>query len=406
MGSNGHRPRERRGVVITGVGAVTPLGIGARTLFDRWTAGVCAIDGGVARCEDFDPRDTLSKKELRRTDRYTQFAIVAAEEAVRQAGWDGELPYPADRIATVTGTGIGGVTTLENNVERRLRGERISAYAIASVMPNAASAAASLRYGLKGPNFSVVSACAAGAHAIGTAMRLIEEGEADAAITGGAEAPHAPTTQAGFETMGAISPSGTARPFDARRDGFVMGEGSAMLVLEEAEAARRRGAHVLGELVGYGATDDAFNIAIPEPNGRGAARAMRLALEDAGLAPEAVSYVNAHGTSTPVGDVSETEAIKTALGDHAMRTPVSSLKSSIGHSLGASGAIEAVATLLAMRERVLPPTLGWEEAEEGLDLDYVPERARPLEGANGDGAVAISNSFGFGGHNAVLCLVA
>jgi 3-oxoacyl-[acyl-carrier-protein] synthase II len=238
-------------------------------------------------------------------------------------------------------------------------------------------------------------------------MRLIQEGEADAAVTGGSEAPLAQTTIAGFEMMGAISRNGVARPFDARRDGFVMGEGSAMLVLEEAEAARARGAEVLGELAGYGATDDAFHIAIPEPRGHGAARAMQIALDDAGLAPEAIAYVNAHGTATPVGDASETEAIKTALGEHAMSTPVSSLKSAIGHSLGASGAIEAVATLLALRERIAPPTLGWEEQDEGLDLDYVPGSARPLERANGDGpAAALSNSFGFGGHNAVLCLLA
>ena len=393
--------------MVTGVGAVTPLGLGATQVLERWSGGVCGVADGSGRCKDFEPGAVLSRKEIRRTDRYTQLAVAAADEAVAQAGWNGDRPYEPARVATVVGTGIGGVASLEQNVMNELRGDRLSPHAIANAMPNAGPAAIALRYGLKGPNFCVASACAAGASAIGSAMRLIEEGAADAAVTGGAEAPLTAATAGAFATMGATSRSGVARPFDARRDGFVLAEGAGMLVLEEAEAAIERGAEILGEVVGYGASDDAFHMASPDPTGHGAARAIELALEDAGLRPDDVDYVNAHGTATSAGDRSETEALKAALNGHAMRVPVSSLKSAIGHSLGASGAIEAVVTLLSLRARVTPPTLGWEEPEEGLDLDYVPGGARPLRPRPPDhGAVGLSNSFGFGGHNAVLCLVA
>jgi 3-oxoacyl-[acyl-carrier-protein] synthase II len=272
-------------------------------------------------------------------------------------------------------------------------------------MANAAAGVVAMRHGLLGQSFGTVSACAAGAHAIGTAARLIAYGDADAVVTGGTESTLTPLATAAFERMEATSREGISRPFDRRRDGFVMGEGAGVLVLEEESAARARGARVLARVRGYGATSDAHHLTAPEPNGRGAARAIELALADAGVRPEEVAYVNAHGTSTPLNDRSETEAIKVALGERARDVPVSSTKSAIGHLLGAAGAVEAIATVLALRDRVAPPTLNYEQPDDGLDLDYVPGAARPLP--NGDRPpLAISNSFGFGGHNAVLCLEA
>jgi 3-oxoacyl-[acyl-carrier-protein] synthase II len=250
-----------------------------------------------------------------------------------------------------------------------------------------------------------VSACAAGAHAIGTALRMIQSGEADAVVCGGAESALVDLSIASFAALEATSPTGISRPFDARRDGFVMGEGGAVLVLEDAEKAKERGATILATVRGYGASSDASHITAPQPEGIGAADAIRQALENAGLKPEDVDYVNAHGTSTPLNDRAETKAIKAALGDRANEIPVSSTKSAIGHLLGAAGAVEAVATILALRDKMAPPTLGWEEQEEGMDLDYVPNEAQPLK-VNGKPAVALSNAFGFGGHNAVLCLEA
>jgi 3-oxoacyl-[acyl-carrier-protein] synthase II len=396
-----------RRVVITGVGAVTPLGNGAETLHERWKAGECGIDSGVGACNEFEPAEVLTKKELRRTDRFAQLAIAASAEALEQAGWAEELPIEAERIGCVIGTGIGGISTIEtqHDVLNESGPGRVSPLGIPLMMGNAGAANLALRHGFKGPAFSTVSACAAGADAIGTALRLIRAGDADAIVAGGAEAGITPLAYACFSAMGALSESGISRPFDARRDGFVMGEGAGVLVLEAAEVAEERGATVLGELLGYGASADAFHLTAPEPGGGGAARAIGRALEDAGVSASDLHYVNAHGTSTPLNDRSETDALKAALGDVARRIPVSSTKSTVGHLLGAAGAVEAVATLLALRDRVVPPTLGYEVPDEGLDLDYVPGEARPLEGANGR-AVAISNSFGFGGHNAVLCIAA
>ena len=397
--------------MITGVGAVSPLGMGASALHERWAAGECGIEDGVGRCRDFDPADVLSKKEARRSDRFAQLAIAACQEALAQAGWGDELPHEAERVACIVGTGVGGLETLETQHDAlRDRGpKQISPLAIPLMMANAASAVLAMRYGFRGPAFGTVSACAAGTDAIGTALRLIQAGDADAAITGGAEAALTPFARSAFAAMDATSKSGVSRPFDARRDGFVMGEGAGLLVLEEARAAHARGAEPLGELLGYGATADAFHLTAPDPAGAGAARAVRRALDDAGVAPDQVDYVNAHGTSTPLNDRSETEALKAALGeDVAKRVPVSSTKSAIGHLLGGAGGVEAVATVLALRNRVAPPTVGYEEPDEGLDLDYVPGEARPLpERRNGDRrspAIGLSNSFGFGGHNAVLCL--
>jgi 3-oxoacyl-[acyl-carrier-protein] synthase II len=399
----------RRRVAITGVGAVTPLGVGAEALVGRWSEGECGIEDGAGRCREFDPLDFLTRKEARRSDRFTQLAIAAAEEAVAQAGWSEELPYEGARIGCVVGTGIGGLGSLEEQQRGLIeRGQKaVSPLAVPLMMGNAAAAALAMRHELRGHVYGVVSACAAGAHALGDASRIIRAGDADAVLAGGAEAAIVGLAEAGFGAMGATSPSGVSRPFDARRDGFVIGEGAGVLVLEEAEAAERRGAEILGEVRGYGATCDAFHLTAPQPTGGEAARAIGLALADAGLGPDDVDYVNAHGTSTPLNDRSETEALKLALGERAAAVPVSSTKSAIGHLLGAAGAVEAIATVGALRRRLAPPTVGWEEREEGLDLDYVPGQARPLEPRNGDGPlVAVSDSFGFGGHNAVLCLAA
>jgi 3-oxoacyl-[acyl-carrier-protein] synthase II len=395
--------------VITGVGAVSPLGVGARTLVDRWQRGVSGIENGLGRCDEFEPTSFLSRKEAHRTDRFTQLAIGASHEALEQAGWAGGCPYDPDRAGCVMGTGIGGVETIlgEHDKMTERGAKALSPFGVPMMMSNAAAGALAMRYGLAGPNWGVVSACAASAHALGSAVRLVQMGEADAVLAGGAEAALTDMTIGGFGRMGALSRVGISRPFDARRDGFVVGEGAGALVLEEAGAAAARGAQPLAEVLGYGATADAYHLTAPEPGGIGAARAITRALDEAGLAPEAVDYVNAHGTSTPLNDRAETDALKLSLGAHAKRVPVSSLKSAIGHLLGAGGAVEAAATVLTLRDRVAPPTLNWEEAEEGLDLDYVPGGARPLrDRANGLGSVAITNSFGFGGHNAVLCIAA
>jgi 3-oxoacyl-[acyl-carrier-protein] synthase II len=397
-----------RRVVITGVGAVSPLGLGAQTLIDRWSAGESGIEDGFGRCLDFEPLDFLSKKEARRADRFTQMAIAAGGEAIAQAwGEDGELPYDPYRVGCVIATGIGGLVSLEEQQRKLIESgpKAVSPLAVPLMMANAATAAVSMRHGLQGECYAVASACAAGSNGLGDAARMIRAGAAEAVVAGGAEACITGVATAAFASMEATSASGISRPFDARRDGFVMGEGSGVLVLEEKEAAEARGAEILGELIGYGATGDAHHLTAPQPEGEAAAKAISLAISDAGKSAVDVDYVNAHGTSTPLNDAAETKAIKAALGERAGDIPVSSTKSSIGHLLGAAGAVEAIATLEALRRREAPPTVNWEEAEEGLDLDYVPGSSKPI--VNGDGPlVGISNSFGFGGHNAVLVLEA
>jgi 3-oxoacyl-[acyl-carrier-protein] synthase II len=394
-------------VVVTGIGAVTPLGIGARTLHERWTAGVSGIENGEGACTEFDPTEHLSIKEVRRADRFTQFALVSSDEALKDAGWDGELPYDPARIGSIIGTGIGGIGTLTHNHQVLLEqgAGKVSPLSIPLMMGNAGAGAVAMRHNLRGPSFATLSACAAGSHAIGEATKLIQSGGADAVVTGGSEAALVPLARAAFAALDALSDSGISRPFDVRRDGFVMGEGAAVLILEDAEKARERGASILAYVRGYGATSDAYHLTAPDKEGAGAAEAMRIALADAGLTPEDIVYVNAHGTSTPLNDRAETKALKAALGDAVKDIPVSSTKSAIGHLLGAAGAVEAVATILALRDRIAPPTLGHEQPEEGLDLDYVPGKARPLD-IDGKPAVGLSNAFGFGGHNAVLCLEA
>jgi 3-oxoacyl-[acyl-carrier-protein] synthase II len=393
-----------REVVVTGIGAVTPLGVGARELHARWAAGEVGIEGGEGACRAFDPLEHFSRKEARRADRFTQLGLTAAGEALAESGWEGD----PSRAGCILGTGIGGIDTLETNfgVLRDQGPERVAPLAVPLMMSNAGAAAIAMRHDLRGPVFGVVSACAAGANAIGAATRAIQHGDADMVVTGGSEAALTPLARAAFAALDALSPTGVSRPFDARRDGFVMGEGAGILVLEDGAAARERGAEVLAVVRGVGTTCDAHHLTAPRADGAGAAAAMRAALDDAGIAPERVDYVNAHGTSTPLNDRAETVAIKVALGDHAPRVPISSTKSSIGHLLGAAGAVEAIATILTLRERIVPPTLGLEEPEAGLDLDFVPGASRGLDVAPGEPAIGVSNSFGFGGHNAVLVLEA
>ncbi len=393
-------------VVVTGVGAVTPLGVGARALHERWSAGVCGIRDGEGTCADFDPTDFLTAKAARRTDRFTQLAIAACAEALADAGWEQELPYDASRVGCVLGTGIGGISTLTDGQDAlRERGsEAVSPLAVPLMMSNAGAAALSMRHGLHGASYAVSSACASGAHALGCALRMIQHGEADAVLAGGSEASLTPLARAAFGALDALSGSGVSRPFDVDRDGFVMAEGAAVLVLESRASALERDARILGTLRGYGASSDAHHLTAPRADGEGQAGAMLAALADAEVAGADIDYVNAHGTSTPLNDRAETLAIKHALGERAGSVPVSSTKSAIGHLLGAAGAVEAVATLLALRDRIVPPTLGLVEPEEGLDLDYVPGAARPLRRVRERAPLALSNSFGFGGHNAVLCL--
>jgi 3-oxoacyl-[acyl-carrier-protein] synthase II len=395
----------KRRVVITGVGAVTPLGVGADVLYERWAAGECGILDGAGACTDFEPSELLSVKEIRRLDRFSQLALVAAGEAMADAGWDGGMAYDPLRVGCVVSTGIGGIQTIElqHDVLRDRGPARMSPLGIPAQMPNAAAAAVSMKYGLKGQMFSIVSACSSGAHAIGAALRMIQYDDADAVVVGGAEATLTPFGFGSFNSMQALSPTGISRPFDARRDGFVMGEGAGVLVLEEASAAEARGASILGEVSGYGSTSDAYHLTAPEPSGVAATRAIELALTDAGIGPDEVDYINAHGTSTQLNDAAETAAIKRALGeDRAYRIPISSTKSAVGHLLGAAGAVEAVATVKTLGTRIIPPTIGYEVPDPECDLDYVPGEARPLILSNGRPPTALSNSFAFGGHNVAL----
>ncbi len=401
---------DKRRAVITGIGAITPLGVGARPLHERWsqgTSGVSVRDGQAGGyCDEFDPAEHLSVKEARRLDRFAQFAVVAADEAIADAGWSQEKPFDPMRIGLIMATGIGGFTTVQANLDvMREKGPmRISPLGIPMYMPNAAAAAVSMRHGIQGQAFAVASACASSGHAIGLAARMIQYGDADAVVAGGAEATLTDFGFGSFNTMSALSKIGISCPFDARRDGFIMGEGAGVLVLEEYEAAKARGARILGEVAGYGSTSDAHHLTAPEPTGRPAAQAITLALQDAGLTPSEIVYVNAHGTSTELNDAAETAALKLALGEHAYKIPVSSTKSATGHLLGAAGAIEAVATVQALNERLVPPTLNYEVPDEGLDLDYVPGGARELVLWGGGAPAAISNSFAFGGHNVSLVI--
>ncbi|HEX8074701.1 MAG TPA: beta-ketoacyl-ACP synthase II [Thermoleophilaceae bacterium] len=402
-------PDRRRRVVVTGVGAVTPLGCGAERLIERWLAGESGIENGEGACDEFDPRDHLRKREVRGTDRFAQLAIVAAKEALDQAGWTRRLPVEPSRVGCLVGTGFGGLQTIIDQIEvYRTRGARmISPLTISLMMPNAAAGGICLHFGLKGPAHAVGSACAAGTDAIGQAARMIADGDVDAMVAGGADACLTPLAVAATDKAGALSKTGISRPFDARRDGFVLGEGAGALALEAAEVADARGAERLGEVRGYGASVDAFHMTAPDPSGDGARRAIERCLHDAQVKALELDYVNAHGTSTPLNDRSETNALKQALGPIARSVPVSSTKSVIGHLCGGAGAVEAAATLLALRRRLAPPTVGYQEPDPELDLNYVPDVPQKLHPRSASvPLVAISNSFGFGGHNAVLCLSA
>jgi 3-oxoacyl-[acyl-carrier-protein] synthase II len=394
-------------IAITGLGAVTPVGLTAPALLDGCVEGVVAIEDGEAVCRDFVATDFLSKKEARRTDRFAQLAMAASDEALAQAAGQGELPAAPERTACVLATGVGGLLSLEEDIETlRLRGpEMVSPLGVPRLMGNAAAAMVAMRHGVRGESYGLVAACASGAQAIGAAARMLYSGEADAVIAGGADSRTTRFTGAAYSLMGATSRLGISRPFDVRRDGFVPGEGAGILILERYDTAQARGATILGEILGYGASSDAHHLTAPHPEGRGAVQAMRAALAHAGIAPQDVDYINAHGTSTPLNDRTETMAIKEVFGEHAHAMPVSSVKGGIGHLQGAAGAAEVVVTLLALRARVAPPTLGLEQPDEDLDLDYVPARARALPGPDKRKELtAISNSFGFGGHNATVVI--
>jgi 3-oxoacyl-[acyl-carrier-protein] synthase II len=408
-----------RRVAVTGVGLVSPLGIGNDDNWEALIAGksgvgpITRFDASALTCriagevKGFDPSLYIEKKEIKKMDTFIHYAMAAAHFAMNDSG----LPVTdenRERIAVVIGSGIGGLPIIEETQKNYLeRGPRvISPFFITALIANEAAGNVSIKYGLKGPNLATVTACTTGAHAVGEAYRMIQYGDADAAIAGGTESVITPLAVGGFAVMRALStrnddPKGASRPWDRDRDGFVMGEGAGLVVLEEMEAAKKRGARIYAELAGYGLSGDAFHIAAPSEDGDGPARVMKNALLDAEIAPERVGYINAHGTSTPMGDKVETVAIKMVFGPHAKKLAVSSTKSSTGHLLGAAGGFETAIVALALHESVLPPTINYETPDPECDLDYVPNEAREarLE-------YAISNSFGFGGTNACLVLKA
>jgi 3-oxoacyl-[acyl-carrier-protein] synthase II len=408
----------RKRVVITGLGVITPLGQGIGTFWENILAGQCGIGPVTAydtegyacaiagEVKDFDPTPAFpSPKEVRRTDRFTQFAMVAGWEAINDSGLD-LTTANRDRIGAFIGSGIGGLGTMEKQHKTLLdRGPgRVSPFFIPMMILNMASGMFSLYNGLRGPNIATCSACATASHAIGEAWRTLVMGDADVMLAGGTEAAVNPIAMSGFDSMKAMSrrnddPQHASRPFDADRDGFVMGEGSGVVVLETLEHAKARGARIYCEIAGYGNTADAHHMTSPAPGGEGGARAMRAALASGGLNPEDISYINAHGTSTPQGDVCETQAIKTVFGDHARRLAVSSTKGATGHMLGAAGSVEMAVCCKALETNIVPQTINYDTPDPDCDLDYVPNEPREME----VNAIA-NNSFGFGGHNA--CLVA
>jgi 3-oxoacyl-[acyl-carrier-protein] synthase II len=404
-----------RRVVVTGMGLVTPLGIGLEKNWEALMAGRSGIGvitrfdvskfaariGGEVR--DFNALDWIDKKDVKKMDLFIQYAIAVAEQAMRQSGLKIGSDN-AERVGVVMGNGIGGLLTLEENHLLYLKTglERISPFCIPKLLSNFAPAHIAIRYGASGINLTTASACSSGNHAVGEAYRMIRDGYLDAAIAGGSEAALTSLGVGAFIAMRALStrndaPEAASRPFDAERDGFVMSEGAAALILEERQAALGRGADILAEVAGYGANSDAYHITSPSPGGQGAASCMRLCLEDGDLDPSEVDYINAHGTSTPQGDIAETQAIREVFGERAARIAVSSTKSMTGHTLGAAGAIESVYTVLAVERGMLPPTINYERPDPSCDLDYVPNRARPARIR-----LALNNSFGFGGTNATL----
>lgn len=405
----------KKRVVVTGLGAVTPIG---NNLQDYWQ-GLLAGRSGAApithfdtaafdvkfACEvkDFNPEDHFDKKEVRKMDNFVRYGVVAAREAFKDSGLD-FAREDANKVGVIIGVGMGGVATIEEQMGVILtKGpSRVTPFLVPKMIPNMASGLVSIYLGAKGPNTSITTACASSTHAIGESFRLIQRGDAVAMICGGAEATITPLSVAGFSNIQALSKRNddyqrASRPFDADRDGFVMGEGSGILILEDLDNALARGARIYAEIVGYGLSGDAFHMTAPSPGGEGGARAMQMAIDDAGVPPTEVQYVNAHGTSTPLNDKLETEAIKRVFGEHAKKLMVTSTKSMIGHLIGAAGAAEAVATVKTIEEGVVPPTINYSKPDPECDLDCVPNTARKA-----DVNVAISNSLGFGGHNTTV----
>ncbi|AGF28323.1 MULTISPECIES: beta-ketoacyl-ACP synthase II [Bacillus] len=404
----------KKRVVVTGLGALSPLGNDAETSWKNAIGGVSGI-GPITRVEsdeypakvaaelkDFNIENHMDKKEARKMDRFTQYAVVAAKMAVQDAGLN-ITDEIAPRVGVWVGSGIGGLETLESQFEIFLtKGpRRVSPFFVPMMIPDMATGQISIALGAKGVNSCTVTACATGTNSIGDAFKVIQRGDADAMITGGTEAPLTRMSFAGFSANKALStnpdPKTASRPFDKNRDGFVMGEGAGIVVLEELEHALARGAKIYGEIVGYGSTGDAYHITAPAQDGEGGARAMQEAIKDAGIKPEEIDYINAHGTSTYYNDKYETKAIKTVFGDHAYKLAVSSTKSMTGHLLGAAGGIEAIFSVMAIKDGIIPPTINIETPDEECDLDYVPDKAREQ-----DVNIVLSNSLGFGGHNATL----
>lgn len=401
-------------VVVTGVGAVTPLGNDANTMWQNIKNGKSGIDfitrvdrdqfpvKVAAEVKDFEPTKYIDRKEVRRMDLFTQYAVAAAKMAVEDSGLVID-DTNADRVGVWIGCGIGGMDVYEEQMRRFIdKGyRRVSPFFVPMLIPDMAAGQVSIQLGAKGINSCTVTACASGANSIGDAFKAIQRGDADYMIAGGTESPITNMAFAGFSAMKALSfnenPEKASRPFDKNRDGFVMGEGAGIVILESLDKALERGANIYAEIVGYGATGDAYHITAPAENGEGAARAMKMALEDANVSPEEVNYINAHGTSTELNDKYETEAIKKIFGDHAYKLAVSSTKSMTGHLLGAAGGVETVITVNSINEDILPATINYETPDESCDLDYVPNEAR-----NATVNIAMSNSFGFGGHNATL----
>ena len=408
----------KRRVVITGLGVVSPVGIGTDLFWKNLLAG----KSGIGRITEFDPSEYPVKiagevkdfdpvkyagdrKAVRHMDRYTQFAVAAARMAAEDAKLDMSKEDP-DRAGTIIGTGIGGIATMEDTVRRiETRGpSKVNPFAVPMMIANMASGQVSIHFGLMGPVLTDVTACASGTNAIGQALRMIQYGDADIMFAGGTEAAVCPTPMAGFAAMKALSsrdcpPEEASCPFDARRDGFVLGEGSGIVILEELEHAKKRGAHIYAELIGYGSNGDAYHITAPRPGGTLQLKCMEKALKDAGITPDDVDYINAHGTSTHLNDLGETTAVKMLLGKHAYEIPMNSTKSMTGHLLGAAGAVEAVVCALSIEHNKVHPTINQVEKDPECDLDYVPEGARDVKVD-----VAMSNSFGFGGHNAVIVM--
>lgn len=407
---------QQQRVVVTGMGVVTSLGKDVETFWNSLLAGKSGISKIesfdvseyptqiAAEIHDFNPEDYVERKEARKMDRYVQFAYAASTQALQDSGLKIGESVEAERIGVIVGSGIGGLGTWEDQFTTLLQKgpKRVSPFFIPMMIANMGSGDVSIKLGAKGPNTSVVTACATGTHSIGDSFKLIARGDADAMICGGAEATIRPTGLAGFCAMRAMStrnddPTKASRPFDKDRDGFIMGEGAGVFVLESLEHAQARGAHIYAEIVGYGLSADAHHMTDPDPDG--AARCMTMALKSAGLQPEDLDYINAHGTSTPAGDKSETTAVKKALGEHASKVAVSSTKSMTGHLLGAAGGVEAVICALSLENQIMAPTINIENQDEACDLDYVPNVARKA-----DLNVVMSNSFGFGGHNASVIL--